>query len=229
MRVSDRSISSASMQTVLTVPASFIHTLSSRRVRTDGPASRRAARRSAPRRPVAPPPSWRRLREGMKKASAADKGFYSFAPLFGRALGVVPCRSLCTAFKGRKAVYAVLRVWESPFMRKIAKNRTGDTKEHGCGYSGARGAGRTDGRMGEAATSHALPLSVPLPRQGRTAARRQPGGGESSPSCVRTMRTRRGWNQAAGKGRARRRPASMVRHRLSKLLSGIRYGFSGGF
>ncbi len=86
-------------------------------------------------------------------------------------------------------------------MRKIAKNRTGDTKEHGCGYSGARGAGRTDGRMGEAATSHALPLSVPLPRQGRTAARRQPGGGESSPPCVRTMRTRKGWNPAAGKGR----------------------------
>ena len=68
------------MQTVLTVPASFIHTLSYVEcVQTDLRAARRAAGSNAAR--VAP--DRRRLREGMKKASAADKGFSSLALLFG--------------------------------------------------------------------------------------------------------------------------------------------------
>ena len=82
MRVNDRSISSASMQTVLTVPVSVMHPpLPFGMVQA-------TLTPSCGSRLRAPPPR-RRLSPGMKKASATDKGFDSARSFPGERLVVV--------------------------------------------------------------------------------------------------------------------------------------------
>ena len=106
----------------------------------------------------------------MKKASATDKGFYSFAPLFGRALGVVPCRSLCTAFKGQGAVYAVLRGLPTPFMQKSMDVTLNMRRGEHASVQRRTNRERTGKPTGET-----LALStLPLPRQDGVGAPRRP-------------------------------------------------------